>query len=64
MHSTHSVALLFSYSVSEILLEKQVSSDIQEHVDADGEKGNSLRQNLEGSFLGNYSVISVNISHR
>ena len=45
-------------------MEKHVPSGIQEHVDADGEKGNSLRQKLERSFLGNYSVICVITSHR
>ena len=64
VHSTHNVLPLFAYSVGETLLEKQVSSDIREHVDVDDEKGNSLRQNLERSFLGNYSVICVIISQR
>ena len=64
VHSTHSVIPLFSYSVGETLLENQVPSDIREHVDANGEKGYSLRQKLERSFLGYYSVIRVIISHR
>ena len=46
----------------ETFLEKQVPSDIQEHLDADREKGNSLRQKMERSFLGNYSVVCVIIS--
>ena len=59
-----SVIHLFSYSVGETLFEKQVPSDIREHVDADGEKKNNFRQKLGRSFLGNYSVICVIISHR
>ena len=62
--SSLSVLPPFSYSIGETLLEKQVPSDIQEHVDADGEKGKSLRQKVKRSFLGNYSVIFVIISHR
>ena len=31
-------------------LEKQVPSEIREHVDDDGEMGNSLRQKLERIF--------------
>ena len=50
VHSTHSVIPLFSYSVGETLLEKQVPSDIREHVDDDDEKGNSLRLKLEKAF--------------
>ena len=56
MHSSHHVISLLSYSVGETLLEKQVPSDIREHVDADGEKGNSLRQKLERKLVGNYSL--------
>ena len=50
MHSSHNVIPLFSYSVGETLLEKQVASDIQKDVDADGEKGNSLREKLGEAF--------------
>ena len=64
VHSTHSVIPLFSYSIGEALLEKKVPSDIREHIHAYCEKGNSLRQILERSFLWNFSVIYVFISHR
>ena len=50
MHSSHSVIPLFSYRVRETLLEKQVPSDIREHVDADGEKEIASDKNWKEAF--------------
>ena len=61
-HSQYYTSILMQYRGNP--LEKQVPSDIREHGDANLEKENSLRQNLERSFLGKYSVISVITSQK